>query len=209
MLIPRRRILGVIALAFSPLPFGLLIAPDARTAPIPPPGRGVHTYRFTARIRDNGGLSPFKVGGVITGTFTYDLQAKTTRSPNPFHGHYQSARNSLTFQMGDLRFIGTGDVLVTVGAFDHAEHFQVVAFDLTLPKGWEMDHTGRSQTYSVLLQNAPPRKIITSSGIPGRLSLPDFVNTKELRLDFFHGVRFPGGQAKEGATVYAVVESLK
>jgi hypothetical protein len=100
--------------------------------------------------------------------------------------------------------------LVTVGAFPPwAEHFQIVAFDLALPNGWEMDHGGQSQTYGIVLQNVPPRKAIAGLGIPDRISLADFSSTRELRLDFFHGVRFPGGQVIGRAIVSATVESLE
>jgi hypothetical protein len=97
-----------------------------------------------------------------------------------------------------------------VHAFDHAEGFQIVAMDLKLPEGWEMDHRGGSQTDGFLLQNAPSRKVIDRAArIPERVSLFEFVNTREVRLDFFHGVSFPGGKVTNRATVYATVESLE
>ena len=100
--------------------------------------------------------------------------------------------------------------MAVVSAFDHAEDFGMVAPDLELPEGWEMDHTRRSQTYSFLLQNVPPRKVIARAGsIPRRLSLSDFVSTREVRFDFFHGVSFPGGKVTDRATLYAAVESLE
>jgi hypothetical protein len=89
------------------------------------------------------------------------------------------------------------------------EDFRIVAPDLKLPKGWQMDHKRISQTYSITLQNAPPRKVIGRLAIPDHIRLADFVNTLELRLDFFHGVRFPGGEAKGRAVLYAHLESLQ
>jgi hypothetical protein len=100
--------------------------------------------------------------------------------------------------------------LVTVTAFDHAEDFGMVAYDLKLPKGWEMDHTRRSQAYSFCLQNAPAREVIPrEASIPERISLSDFVSTREVRFDFFHGVSFPGGKIRGRATLYATVNTLE
>jgi hypothetical protein len=168
------------------------------------------TYRFTARITNNEGVTPFKVGELISGSFTYDLRGTNIRPDVPNHGFYSSRRNSLTFQSGDLRFSGVGDILAVVNAFDEVEDFGIVAPDLKLPDGWEMDHTRRSQTYSFLLQNAPTRKVIPrGASIPERVSLSDFVSSREVRFDFFHGVTFPGGKITSRATVYATVESLE
>jgi hypothetical protein len=201
-----RKRLGSLALALPPLV--ALLPVDSGAAPAPAP-RSVRTYRFTARVTDNGGVTPFKVGSVITGTFSYDLKARNTRPAEARSGAYTSARNALTFEAGGLRFAGTGDVHVIVYAFDTAEYFGLTAPGLKLPRGWEVPHGGRSQSYGVLLQNVPPRKAIAGRALPDRLSLPDFVNTRELRLDFFHGVRFPGGQVNRRATVFATLESFK
>jgi hypothetical protein len=198
-------ILGFLLLFSAILLLGVP-AGDA-SAPLP-----VHTrtYRFTARITDNAGITPFKVGQVITGSFTYDLKGTNIQPGIPAHAFYSSARNSLTFQVGDLRFVGAGKVLAVVNAFDHAEDFGMVAPDLKLPEGWEMDHTQRSQSYGFLLQNAPSRKVIArNASIPERVALSDFVNSRELRFDFYHGVSFPGGKVKGRATVFATVETLE
>ncbi len=96
-----------------------------------------------------------------------------------------------------------------VYSFDTAEYFGLLAPDLKLPKGWEMPHGGPSQRYGILLQNVPPRKALAGKSLPDRLSLPDFVSSRELRLDFFHGVSFPGGQVSRRATVFATLESFK
>jgi hypothetical protein len=210
MFISRARLVGLLVLVSWPFPLAAILPADGWSAPAPSP-RTVRTYRFKARITDNAGITPLRVGDLIRGRFTYDLKARKLRPadrPLPY-GHYASARNAIEFEVGDLRFTGAGEVLVTVSAFDHAEHFGVVAPDLKLPKGWEIDHKQGSQTYGFLLQNAPPRKVLAGPGIPDRVALADFVNTKEVRLDFFHGVRFPGGQVNGRATVFAAVESLE
>jgi hypothetical protein len=72
-----------------------------------------------------------------------------------------------------------------------------------------MDHTRLSQSYSFLLQNAPSKKVLAGTAIPDRLSLPQFVNFREVRFDFFHGVSFPGGRVQGRATVHADVELLE
>jgi hypothetical protein len=169
----------------------------------------MRSYRFTARITTNDGVSPFKVGEVITGQFCYDLKGANMHPNAIGHASFKSARNAISLQTSGLRFSGRGDVLVTVGAFPHAEHFQIVASDLAVPNGWDMDHGGQSQTYGIVLQNAPPQRVILGTGIPDRLSLTDFSSTRELRLDFFHGVRFPGGQVIGRAIVSATVEGLE
>jgi hypothetical protein len=166
-------------------------------------------YRFIARITDNGGVMPFKKGEVICGTFAYDRRGTDKRPEAREHGVFVSSYNSLSLHYGDQYFRGTGDVLATVAVFEHAEHFGVVVHDLDLPKGWEMDHTIRSQSYGILFQNAPSKSIIANKELPYRLSLKDFVNTRELRLDFFHGVRFPGGKVEGRATVLTIVETLE
>jgi hypothetical protein len=171
----------------------------------------MRTYRFTARIKNNAGITPLKVGALIKGKFTYDLDGEKLRLPVnlPDCARYQSKHNTLVFQCGDLRFSATGRIWSSVSMFGYAEHFEVAAFDLQLPKGWEMDHRGPSQSYTVVFQNAPARKVIRSTQLPKHLSLSDFVDTRELRLDFCNGVRFPGGQVKGRATVHAIVESLE
>ena len=202
--------LGVLVfnlLAF--LPANSLVARSA--APFRGPALDhVRTYRFTARIAANAGVTPFKVSSVITGRFTYDLKGKNKHADNLSHAAFESARNAFTFQMGDLCFSGAGEILVTVATFKYAEHFQIVAFNLNLPMGWEMNPAKGSQSFSFLLQNAPAKRVLADPPhIPNRLSLPDFVNTRELRLDFFHGVRWPGGQVNARATVFAAVETLE
>jgi hypothetical protein len=182
-------------------------APERRPSPPRDDARTV-TYRFTARIKSNDGVLPFKVGNVIEGTFTYDLESKPRFASHP-RNVLDSTRNALSFHMGELRFTGSGQISVTIADYKHAEHFGIGASDLVLPKGWDMDHTAGSQTYSVLFQNAPAKGVIAPAGIPDRISLPSFVNTRELRLDFFHGVRFPGGQVNRRAVVFATVESLE
>jgi hypothetical protein len=194
-------LLAGIAFVSAPLTGSQEIAP----APVPLQTR---TYQFEARVKDNAGITPFKVGDTISGRFTYDLRSEKVRG-NPAFAHYEAVRNSFMFESGDLRFIGAGKTTVSVSSFEHSEHFGIGAPDLDLPKGWEMDHTRRSQTYGVLFQNVPPRKVISGVAIPESLSLSDFKNTLQLRLDFFHGVSFPGGAVKGRATVIGIVEKLE
>jgi hypothetical protein len=89
MAIRMARLLGGIVLvsALFHLP-----APSAVATPLPR-NPNLRTYRFTARITDNGGVTPFTVGKVITGTFTYDLKGKIF-SNGVDYGSYASIRNS-------------------------------------------------------------------------------------------------------------------
>jgi len=185
-------------------------APSAARAPVPPPrARPVRSYRFKARVEKNGGVTPFKVGAVITGTFAYDPKVKKPTRGDASYAHYDSKLNAIEFRLGELRFAGAGEVMFTISRFEHAEHVGIIAYDLALPKGWSMDHTRRSQSYGLTLQNAPPKKAVAGVGVPGRIKLADFETTREVRLDFFHGVRFPGGRVDGRATVHAKVESLE
>lgn len=195
---------GVLA---SVLPVGAL----GSRAPVPRVPVETRTYKFKATIKDNAGVTPLKVGESITGQFTYDLKSEPVRKDKHW-AHCKSKHNALVFEYGDLRFVGTGEILVTITSSpdnEHDEAFGVTAPDLVLPKGWEMDHKQGSQTYRILFQNAPPRKVIDGIAIPSKLSLDDFKDAREVRFDFFHGVSFPGGAVKDRATVQAVVESLE
>src|SRR5690349_14255781 len=73
------------------------------------------TYRFTARIKSNGGVTPFKAGEALIGVFTYDLRGRNKVAENPTNAVFQSARNSISFQVGERRtaFAGVGEVRVT------------------------------------------------------------------------------------------------
>jgi hypothetical protein len=179
---------------------------DASSARAPAPVE-TRTYKFKATIKDNADVTPLKVGESLTGQFTYDLRSEPARKDRQWP-HRKSKHNSLAFEYGDLRFVGTGEILVSVTLSPDYEHFGCVAYDLTLPKGWEIDHKQQSQTYGIFFQNNPPRKPTNRIAIPSKLSLDDFKDVREVRLDFF-GVRFPGGAVKERATVRALVEGLE
>jgi hypothetical protein len=179
-------------------------------APLKPAAdRDLRTYRFTARVTGNGGVTPFQVGAVVKGAVTYDLRGTDRLPAHKESGRYESERNSLSARVGDLEFGAAGGVWATTGAFDSAETFQVVAFDLTLPAGWDMDHTNPGQSYGVVLQNAPPRKALAGKGLPDQVRLADFKDSRELQFDFFGGVKFPGGEVKGRATVRATVEEFE
>jgi hypothetical protein len=167
------------------------------------------TYRFTARVQKNGGVTPFQVGSIITGSFTYDMQALNLVKDGLPYGQYRSPRNRFSFQCDGYSFTGTGVIEVTTGLFPYAEHFGIVAFDLELPPGWKMRHNGESHAYSLLLQNAPPRGAVRDVKIPKEVKIKNFISTREVRLTFGHGIRFPGGQVKGEAIVFAKVESLE
>jgi hypothetical protein len=183
---------------------------DASSARAPAPVE-TRTYKFKATIKDNAGVTPLKVGESLTGQFTYDLRSEAIRKDKKGEhwAHRKSKRNALVFEYGDLRFVGTGEILMWVNSFPDFETFGLMAPDLILPKGWEMDHKQPSQTYSILFQNNPPRKVIDGIAIPSKLSLDDFKTVREVRFVFAHGVSFPGGAVKERADLRAVVESLE
>jgi hypothetical protein len=140
---------------------------------------------------------------------SYDLKGtKVFKNSAGTVADYCSTDNSISFQSGDLRFTGTGKILVTVSTFPESEHFGVVAHRVDLPKGWATAWGGFSHSYGLVLQNAPPKKVITKIELPDRISLTDFA-TRSVRLDFRNGVRFPGGEVDKRAVVEATVESLE
>jgi hypothetical protein len=184
----------------------LLASPaDART-PLP-----IHTrtYRFTARVTGNGGVSPFKVGALIHGTFTYDLRPPTRKVESAVSSYFQSPRNSLVLRVGELRFAASGAVGLNIYASDNDELFWLFASDLELPSGWEVGHhKGKRQVHGLVLKNAPPRKVLRPPTVPARIRLADFMTRRELTLNFNRGVRFPGGEVAGQAIVVATVELL-
>ena len=178
--------------------------------PLPAQEPNVRTYRFKARVTDNDGVAPFKVGELITGTFTYDLKgSKVAEISSDVVARYKSRLNSIVFRFGDLRFVGKGEIHLNIAMLEQVENVGIIAPDLELPKGWAMDHTGPSQTYSFTVGNAPPRKVVRSIAIPDRISLSDYPDFREVSLDFYNGVRFPGGEVNKRAVVSANVESLE
>jgi hypothetical protein len=202
------RIFTLVLVAGSLL--SVLAAPrDAFPVPLnQSPPCDARTYSFTARITDNGGVTSLKVGETIRGTLAYDLKGKDRHPDIDWCGHFESPRNALSFQIGDQCFSSTGTTLATMSVSEHQEHVGVVTYALRLPKGWEMGR-GLSQSVGVCFQNAPPRGVLPRKGLPDRLRLADWVNTRELRLDFCHGVRFPSGSVEGRATVIATIEELQ
>jgi hypothetical protein len=199
-----------LALALSVLPAGRFGAAEVIDPALNDAAHiDLPTYRFTARITDNAGVTPFGVGQVIQGTFTYDLEGRDRLTRLRWCGHYDSRRNSLSFRLGDLHFHGVGAVLATASRSERAETFSVVAYDLKLPPGWAMDHTGPAQSYGILLQNAPAKGALVDKRLPESLSLPSFTDTRRFRLNFFRGVSFPGGRVQGQADVYATLETLE
>lgn len=177
------------------------------SAALAPAPDNTRTYQFAARVTDNGGVTPFKVGDLITGTFTYDLDAKDVK-PSPTSGLYKSARNAISFRLGDLTFFGAGEVIATTASGDGIDHFGVLARDLKLPESWDMEHSRQSLGYFIMLRNDPAKGVFPNDKLPERLDLSKFSTFRQLRFEFYKGVRFPGGEVKERTSVYAVVETL-
>ncbi len=166
------------------------------------------SYRFAARIKDNGGVAWFKTGTVITGQFTYDVDATPLSSRVPNAKRYLSPRNRLVFEYEQERFVGAGDIQVKIGALTQSESFVIRADDLELPSGWVINRAGRFDGYGIGLQNVPPRGVLQDARVPASLELSQFVTSRELQLSFYHGVSYPQGRVDRPALVRADVESL-
>jgi hypothetical protein len=175
---------------------------------------GLRTYRFSAKITENGGVTPFEVDKEIRGRFTYDLEDKSKNPPNKLSEAYCSERNTVTCQIDKLTFTGTGDrnmslgTLLLVSATGTAERFGVVARDFKLPVGWDMNHSSKALLIGVGFQNQPARNVLPTSAIPDKLQLADW---KDMRGVFvvFDDVKFPGGEVKGQASVKATIEKLE
>jgi hypothetical protein len=77
----------ILGTVFACLVVALLGPAFAAPAPFPRPDNlYTRTYRFKARITDNGGITPFKRGRHITGAFTYDLKSKAVRTDSQSYG---------------------------------------------------------------------------------------------------------------------------
>ena len=183
---------------------------------------GTRTYRFAAKITDNGGITPFVVGKEITGHFTYDL--KGTKKPadprtNPelaaMGAQYISERNGFVFRTGDFKFSAVGEVRLSVGKSEKNKRVGTIssegvgmgASDLRLPKGWSMDHDTRSKTFYIGFSNIPARGAIKSTEIPDRIPFAELKDEREMRL-YFCSIKWPGGEVAEEAVVKAAVASL-
>lgn len=206
-------------LAACPLAFlflvpwgGSVAAPDGDPQPETGPAPRTVTNRFTARVARVHGVLPFPPGTPIEGTVTYDLDSRARFPAHP-QNIMDSPHNALSFRVGDLRFVGAGRVSVTSIADNHYDFFTLVAEGATLPAGWESDpgavHKGHHNTFGILLQNVPPRGVIPPGAVIDHLDLPAFVNTREFRMDFIDGVRFPGGQTNKRAMLSADLLSLE
>jgi hypothetical protein len=176
------------------------------------------TYRFTARITDNAGVTPFKVGTKITGEFRYDLTAKNTKNLGPkfaLRGEYESPKNRIVFSYGKHRFLAKGRVEVNTGTIPQiAEDFAIITHDLLMPKGWEFvpppgGKKDRSRAFGIVLQNYPPRGVLPTADLPKALTLSKFLQVRNLAFDFYYGVRFPGGSVMRRAKVEAEIQEIE
>src|SRR5262245_54298632 len=87
-------------------------------APAPPPRKhDLRTYRFKARVLENGGVTPFNVGELVTGRFACDHDAPNTATFPPglkWRGIYKSKHNAMSFRLGDLDFVGSREIVVSI-----------------------------------------------------------------------------------------------
>lgn len=167
------------------------------------------TYRFKAKVDKQYNATPFAIGDEIEGEFTYDLESKMRRpdSPQP-RNVMESSRNTVSFKVGKQQFTGMGIGWLSVTETQHAETLVVGTRELRLPDGWKVNEGKYPPGFCVMFQNAPPRNVIQPTGIPHRIKLDDFVDTREFRLDFMNGLEFPGGKTVERVTVHCNIESL-
>lgn len=157
-------------------------------------------------------VGPFADGAAFTGRLTYDLAAIDTGSDESY-GRYSSSLNGFTFTSGGQTIRGVPDhngepVGAYVSNYSYAETFAVVAHDVSLPDGWSINHSSTSDGYAVLFQNAPSRRVLGSDDLPTSLNLSDWVNTRQMRLDFWGDSTWPTGSFSGRMTVFGSVNSL-
>ena len=173
----------------------------------------LRTYRFTAKIYYNGGVTPFKVGTKLTGQFTYDLSAND-ESNLKWQGLYRSPRNRIEIRYGKLIFSSQDEVRVGVGSHKKSfEGFGISGGKLKLPKGWSSlpdPVSWRDLSYLIVsLQNRPPRGVLPTTIIPYRLDFWKRFQTRTVRIDFIDGVHFPGGRIEKRAAIYAQLTQIE
>lgn len=169
------------------------------------------TYAFTAKITDNGGVEYFAKDTEITGSFTYDKDARTSPSSGAGYARYPSPKNKLILNYQGQKFVGRGKKYIVGVLSRTSESFAFRACDIQLPKGWKIDHSSESDGYGIFLVNYPSRGVIEKKNrppLPANLSLSDF-DSHELRLNFGAGVEYPQGRIDSRATVSAQIISLK
>jgi hypothetical protein len=196
----------------------LSVPASARTEQKPVEARKpslLRTYRFTAKITHNGGVTPFKVGTMVTGEFTYDLYATNIRPDRRDVGWYNSSKHRFSFRYGKLRFVGKGDIRLSIGKIPNTvESFGIGPRDLTMPPGWKMaprdpQLPGDVPGFRVMLQNSPPFGAIKNTSVPGKIEFWRFATSRDFRLHFSQGVAFPGGQLEARTFVYAEIKKLE
>jgi hypothetical protein len=175
----------------------------------------LRTYRFTAKIIYNTGVTPMKVGTRLTGEFTYGLAAHNVSTLKRI-GRYRSRRNKLSIRYGKLVFRCQDVVTVSVGIStpNRFEAFSISGGKLNVPKGWRShldSFSGMDKSYiTFYLQNSPARALLVDgTRIPSHLDAWKRFQTRTLVLDFQDGVDFPGGRVDKRASVYAKIETLQ
>ncbi|GAB4154636.1 MAG: hypothetical protein Tsb009_31300 [Planctomycetaceae bacterium] len=170
----------------------------------------LRTYRFTAKIIHNGGVTPFKVGTKLTGEFTYDLAAPNT-SKLKWLGFYRSSRTRFAIRYGKLVFSSEGNGWVNVAVRRQQEGMVIEGTSLKLPKGWvaKADLAGKSKTScGISLQNQRSRQILSNTNLPTDLTFWKRFEYCTVSLDFASGTQFPGGSFEKYTRVIAQVEKL-
>lgn len=173
----------------------------------------LRTYRFTAKIFYNTGVTPLKVGTKLSGKFTYDLAARRHQTKVKWCVHYRSPRNKIQIRYRKLVFRSEGIGTVSVGVRRNGhEALSIASGTLKTPKGWRSHPhaiSGEDKSYCTFtLQNSPARGMLRDTTMPHKLESKGFKG-RTVVLDFQHGVTFPGGRSDKRATVYARIVSLQ
>ena len=172
----------------------------------------LRTYRFTAKIIHNTGVTPLRVGTHLTGQFTYSLKASQTASNLKWVGHYRSAKIKIRICYGKLVFSSQDVGWIKVTSTKDQRGLYVGGANLKLPKGWQAKANAvgtRKSSCGFSLQDRGSNTLLPNTSIPSSLAFWKRFETCTVRLDFSHGVRFPGGGADRHAAAFAKVESLE
>ncbi len=156
-------------------------------------------------------VAPIPIGSTFTGTFQYEVNQSPSFS-NPNFSRYTGACNSWRITVAGLDFYSapTEAAALGVGLYPGTvESFSIGTGDVVVPPGWSIPHTSQSDGYVLILQNVPDAGVLgNSTAPPATLNLAQWTSYHEIRMDFYEGVTFPGGQYSDRTTVVGNVQSI-
>jgi hypothetical protein len=187
-------------LAYNPVPKDL-----ARVLPTNPVPKDLVTVKWTGEVTVSG-ISIFKKGDKVTGSFTYDRKAKGEFSAGEVR--FPSPYNAISITVNGTQFVGT-DVWATIEINDKFEALEIVSRALVLPDSWkELSRRPHEANLEFDFVNFRKRGVLTEAKLPGRDNL-DLLQMREAFLRISRTTVPPGGVAGHPRVVEAKIMSLE